>query len=488
MAPYVIEIGLSQTATRKMNQWAVKIIGSLMSLAGFSTIYANTPPDPKQELAAVAGQRSGTMVTVDDFGAKGDGITDDTAAFRAYSAFLHGQVARNLPPRAWILGFGRQYVLRDSIDLTGFSHYHFEGNHSLIISQVRSYPVIDALGSSDCVFSNIRIWAGSQQDPALVGMQIGVFDNVHGYPDNHFDNVEVDGYYSIAAVQNSGSEVFSMNAGVALTNRFIPSRGKDYVLIEDGTHHWPIASKFKIDTRTRDRYFSFLQQLFDGVKFYNVGGGPVIWMSGARQVTTNNIYMQVGSSDPAVVLYFEDTTPGGKGPAHSMTGHEWNAHTEIAPDSIFQLRGYASPTLRNFSYYDETLQAKSSLLSAGAGVANVVVSGINVKVGFLLHPESRLVNNPEIWVVDGDIYSPDSSFFNVAAPHFQGRTDLGGAISYFGTSHLLPAPVRSGTNGPTSVPMSPNTSCASGQIAIDARYIYFCIASGAWKRAPLDSW
>ena len=40
------------------------------------------------------------LLTVDDFGAKGDGKADDTQAFRDYTAYLRKREKENLPQRA----------------------------------------------------------------------------------------------------------------------------------------------------------------------------------------------------------------------------------------------------------------------------------------------------------------------------------------------------------------------------------------------------
>lgn len=39
-----------------------------------------------------------------------------------------------------------------------------------------------------------------------------------------------------------------------------------------------------------------------------------------------------------------------------------------------------------------------------------------------------------------------------------------------------------------SVPAASSTACAKGQVAYDASYAYFCVATNTWKRAALASW
>lgn len=44
------------------------------------------------------------------------------------------------------------------------------------------------------------------------------------------------------------------------------------------------------------------------------------------------------------------------------------------------------------------------------------------------------------------------------------------------------------TAKPTAVPASASAACAVGQQAVDAAYLYACVAPNTWKRAPLSSW
>jgi hypothetical protein len=39
-----------------------------------------------------------------------------------------------------------------------------------------------------------------------------------------------------------------------------------------------------------------------------------------------------------------------------------------------------------------------------------------------------------------------------------------------------------------NVPTTPTDACDFGEIGLDANYVYFATASGAWRRAPVSAW
>jgi len=379
--------------------------------------------------ARTLASRAASSMTVEDFGAVGDGVTDDTAAFTAYATYLHAQKVAGHPQRSWALGAGRTYVVKQSINLTGFSHMQFEGHGSMILSSETAYPVIDMLGSSDIVLHDLRIYAGSQGAPAITGIRLGVYNNTQGYPENTLDGVEVDGYYSQADVHNRGSEVFSMTSSVVLINRYAPGSSYAYALIEDGTAHFPITSRFITDARTPDMATSFTVQNITGAKLYNTGGGPDVWMSAAGQVSFDGVYLNTTGSVPAVQMYFYDTT----GAAAVMTNQRWYVHSEVVPSSIFQLYGIAAPTINGLEYADQQFLATGSLISLGAGATSATVTGLNVRIG-RDYRNAPLVDIPANYTLTGLVYCPDAPLFNVNTAAFNGIADIAGVTTYYGVS------------------------------------------------------
>ncbi len=128
------------------------------SSAGVVKIGAGLSAQPDGTVNVNTGLR-----TVQDFGAVGDGVTDDTAAFAAYGAWLRQQRSVNGAQQAWVLGFGRRYIVSDTLDFTKYKYITFDGQGSQIISNVRGFAAIDGLGMENRCRRHFRMDIPFQQ-------------------------------------------------------------------------------------------------------------------------------------------------------------------------------------------------------------------------------------------------------------------------------------------------------------------------------------
>ena len=342
-------------------------------------------------------QARDTVRSVEDFGARGDGTTDDTAAFAAYTAYLRAQLREGRPQRAWVLGAGRVYRVSGSIDLTGFAYFAFEGNHAKIYSTAVGVPVLDMLGTSGSHLDNLYVVAGTAQAPALVGLQLGRNNMLQGHAENSLTNVTIDGTFTRSAMLNVGSELLSAFS-LILINRFA---GPDaYALIEDGTGHFPVTSKFLKTEILADRFESFNENLFEKPVFYNLGGGPAVWMSGASHHAYRRGYALIANNGPVVVIH-----TGGQGEgSHVIRLLEWDVHSEVAPSVIFQIAGDAPLVIDGLRVEDQVVQATGSLFGTDQAVASVSLRDVSFKLPNWLHPEARMFDRPERYSVNGDVF------------------------------------------------------------------------------------
>jgi hypothetical protein len=354
------------------------------------------------------------LMTVEDFGAKGDNTTDDANAFDAYAAYLRAQVIAGRPQLAWVLGFGRKYFVSRSIDLTGFQHFRFEGNGSFIRSTDTTHPAVDMLGAAYSYLENIHVACGSQATPCLTGITFGTTNDTQGQSNITFNNVEVDGYFTRADVQNSGSELFTETNLIAVNRYTSGTPGSSFVLIEDGVHHWALNSLYVTDTRTPDVYFSFTGQEFTQGSLFSVGDGSAIWESSGRFHHFNGTYLQVLQPVPSIVLFFVGGVAGTQ-----MTDYRFNIHSENAPSTIFKLTGAGVLTLAGFNYREEIVQvgATGSVFTADTGVTNVNMTDSTLFVPYWLTAGAKLFDQPALYKVNGKItlMSAYSAAFNGAA-------------------------------------------------------------------------
>ena len=120
-------------------------------------------------------------------------------------------------------------------------------------------------------------------------------------------------------------------------------------------------------------------------------------------------------------------------------------------------------------------------VSAESGATTVLVQGIQTISVTTEPPVDQAVltfveaNNDLEWLPDIDIFNPDNTFFVSLV--------AGDVLVYNGTDW---------TNAPLppflATPLSPLSTDPGtpGEIAYDGTYLYCCVASGNWGRAPLS--
>lgn len=363
--------------------------------------------------ARSAQDRAGSFLTPEDFGAKGDSTTDDSNAFDAYTAYLRTQFNTSTPQLAWVLGYGRRYYVTRSIDLTNFSHYRFEGNHSIILSSERIHPCIDMLGSSNCVLANLRMFNGSQAAPALVGITFGVYGDVQGHPNVTLDNCEIDGFYTRACVQNSGSEV-NLILNPIFINRYVSGTlGQTFCLIQDGLHHWDLNSHYIVDTRGRDNYYSFLGQEIIGGAMQNVGDGSCIWNGGGSEHHYRNTYMQTYEQVPMAVLRFNPTGAG-----IYKNDFIWECNSENQPSSIFFITGAPVCYLNGFTLRSPgcMVNATGAVFTAGSDVSQVRIIDAVIQMADYNYPGSKVFAPGSKFTFNGKFLMLNQNFDHWNAP------------------------------------------------------------------------
>jgi len=398
----------------------------LLAAAHFDCDAATASPSAAGRPVAAPPRISEKLLTVDDFGAKGDAVTDDTQAFRDYTAYLRKQAVANLPQRAWVLGFGRVYNVSDSIDLTGFQFFLFQGNGSQIRSRVREYPAIDAAGTGNSTFENLHIWAGAPGGPenaAICGLQIGLISNSQPEPSMTLFNVHIDGWYSQAALVNHESEIFSAY-DLRINNRYDGPEWA-YCVIEDGIGHWPFHSKYIKNTRSVDVFGSFNENVFDKADLENTGNGPVVWMSGATRHAYRRSYMaSFTKGAPVPIAVICTKFKAGPEVCHGVIGLEWDVHSETSPSSVFLFSGSPRVDVSGLFVNDHLVQA-GHLFASDAGVTSVKFCNTRLDVPNWFSPagaKQTVFDKPELYTFQGDacIHNRYHTVWNAPA-QFVGR-------------------------------------------------------------------
>lgn len=340
------------------------------------------------------------LQTVHNFGAIGDGVADDTAAFTAYGAWLRQQRSVNGAQQAWVLGLGRRYIINETLDFTNYKYITFDGQGSQIISNVRGFAAIDGLGMENCIIRDLELYSGSPNNPALIGLQLGMYIDNQGHPQNSIENLVITGYFSRACVFNAGSET-CLFTNLKMVNRYIGSQWC-YALIQDATGFWPIISKYVAAARTPNAAMSFNENTFIEPVVEMYGGGPAVWMSATHRHAYRGGYMIIQTGFPAAVLNFLDILGAG----HAQSLLEWDVHAEVAPTSIFLLTGYANPKLSGLLVRDHLVQSRN-IFATTSDVNTVTISDARIETPdwySTIGAQQSVFDVPSKYSMQGEIY------------------------------------------------------------------------------------
>ena len=453
-------------------------------IGGTAIAQAGTPPSSSVSAAYDAAartpaERAADVVNVKDFGAKGDGVTDDTAALNGAMAYVrtHRTVGNGQPGitgQAYtaevIIPEGR-YKVTSSLNWTNLVSLTVEIDCQgcIIDGQTNGTPVIDALGSRWLRVNGLTIWGSDTAVPSI-GLQIGRTTGMSA-DDHHFKDLTLSGSFSFAALYDFAAETTTFDH--LLVWNHSPSASA-FGIVLDGINHWHATSAFAPVTAAVDRPQSFNEALFINPSIVTTdGAGTPIWMANTSRAWFVTGYAANTRTGCGTVLYATGAWP--------ITQLTMDVHYENrALQDVFCIDGPAGTrqaSIRGLHYADNYPEAANSLFKASANVAGVTMRDVEIRIDNFYAASAKVFDDPALWTVTGRYAEISGNHWNLPAARFQGITDLAGQVSVTGTLHIVPA-----------TPASSSAPCAAGQLTADTNYVYVCTATNTWKRAALANW
>lgn len=187
--------------------------------------------------ARALGEHLATLVNVRDFGAKGDGLTDDSAAFEAA---LAAAADRGSP--VYVPVSANPYLLGTSLTLDGARMIGEGAGSTLKISQAAGFGLqLAGVGSR---LANLRVqgpgagaWPQAAADVDLTGTSVDGIQIASGAADVALDNVAVGGCHTGLAVEGDACSIVGCTFSFNRNGIEIRTGGKPSVLAARNRFH-----------------------------------------------------------------------------------------------------------------------------------------------------------------------------------------------------------------------------------------------------------
>lgn len=435
---------------RRMILWlAVLLCMAAAPLAPTGDFSKGTSTAANGSTARSLAQRASDVVNVMDYGAKCDGVTDDTAAINSATAAVRalstsiGFNGSNGPYSAIVFPTAAKCLINGAMNFTGLVGFgvSVDGSGSTIYCKNTGGICLDAIGSRWIHFRDLTIVGDTTNVPKVL-LAIGRTNTaaLNSSDQMQLSNVTLSGSATLASLYNFASET-DLFDHVKLFNS--SSAAGSYALIEDGYNHFGVTSTFITQNAPADSPQSFDENVFVSLTAGRAGGsGNVMWIGNATKLRFISSYGETNAG-VAAVLYTEASG--------SITMLSMDMHFETTGlTDVFLLSGAnATPTIFGLSYYDQQPVISDAVFKLDTGVTSAVLRNVDLKIGSFAG-SSTLFNTPANFSMSGDLYTTSIAPVNMPAL-WQGRLFIGqnqtGAYYGPGAYFALQAPDSTATGG-----------------------------------------
>lgn len=366
--------------------------------------------------------RFAEVVNVKDFGAKGDGSTDDTAAINSALDYIRSHFGTPVGnSRTFRLVFpAATYVVTSPLNFTGIVSNNggmIDGCGSQIWAKFSSPggAIIDCLGSRWLRFYDLNLY-GDSAFPASIGIQIG--RNTTAAADYHnFHNVTVTGYFSFTSFYNLASETCGY---YSCQFRNLLTSDNAYCVVMDGLNHWGATSTFVSVTIPVETPNSFNENVFTNCVWQG-NSNVVVWIG----TTSRHKYISCYGSTVRGTIFVIYTPSSGV----ASTYLDIDCHCETTGlQYAFLMTGVSGKTSGNiggFSFKDHLCYASSSIFALDplSSLTSFSLRSVDLMVCKASSVNPTLFDVPSKWSCLAKYGLFDTNMFNAAPGNWSGRVE-----------------------------------------------------------------
>jgi hypothetical protein len=294
--------------------------------------YLNTGPDSASPVNRTLQERLDDRVSVKSFGARGDGITDDTEAFqRAIDQLYVNSATKSNPQSRVVLHVeAGTYRITDTLYIPPFATVHGAGIDKTIVKQITDVPIIRTVNGSSEPGSPADDSSSSFENQARkISMSGMTLEHTHANTglllescrESHFENIKILGNWTIGAAptlesvavnlkSQSGAVESSKNRfGNCIFEKFA------YAVISDWDVEFNQLSSCMFETLAYGVVFGEgiaqlgsngqntgpSHSLIENSQFLNVSREAILVSNGKFNVSKNNRFVTVGTNQGSEV-------------------------------------------------------------------------------------------------------------------------------------------------------------------------------------------
>lgn len=329
------------------------------------------------------GDRFDHVLNVDDFGAAGDGVADDTGAINLAFALVRNSVGSgvgNFLTTRYTVRFspGKTYRVDSSINATeigAYYNFYVEGNGAVIDGHCTGKAVVDAMGCAKMNWRNLLV-RGDVTDKPSIGLQIGRVAN-ESREGNSFDNVRIVGYFTVTGLYNLACELTTYRA-FHVHNKQVDKTS--YCAWFDGDNSAAITSDYVTITTSGNK--SFNRNHFTSCSFRKIESVAGLTGDGNAIRYTGSALRDFRFESSLMVTLNESGMDFADGVKNFYVDMHHETNQGTIPYSVY-FSGTGVVECENFVIRDQNPHSDTALIGkAGAGALKFYNSEIHIPTTF----------------------------------------------------------------------------------------------------------